>query len=61
MEEEMLTVTEVATLLRISTATVKKMAGDGRLPAIKIGRQWRFRKVAIDEFIKQQEGIQRTG
>jgi excisionase family DNA binding protein len=33
---------EVGQLLGVDTSTVYRMAGDGRLDAVKIGRQWRF-------------------
>jgi excisionase family DNA binding protein len=32
----------VSRLLDVDTSTVYRMAGDGRLPAVKVGRQWRF-------------------
>ncbi|QBI56865.1 helix-turn-helix domain-containing protein [Streptomonospora litoralis] len=43
-EEELpplLTVTEVARMLRLSKMTVYRMIHDGRLPAIRIGRAYR--------------------
>lgn len=38
----LLTADEVQQLLDIDRSTIYRMAGDGRLPAVKIGRQWRF-------------------
>jgi excisionase family DNA binding protein len=40
--QELLTATQVQDLLDLDRSTVYRMAGDGRLPAVKIGRQWRF-------------------
>lgn len=40
---ETLTVAEVATLLKLSEATIKNLAAKGELPGIKVGRSWRFR------------------
>lgn len=37
-----LTTTDVAKLLRLSGGTVQKMARDGRISALKMGRLWRF-------------------
>jgi excisionase family DNA binding protein len=37
-----LTAHDVCDLLGVDPATVYRMAADGRLPAVKIGRQWRF-------------------
>jgi excisionase family DNA binding protein len=39
---ELLTATEVQELLDVDRSTIYRMATDGRLPAVKIGRQWRF-------------------
>lgn len=38
----LLSAQQVQTMLRIDRSTVYRMAEDGRLPAIKIGKQWRF-------------------
>lgn len=46
---DVLTVPEVARLLRVDAATVYRLASAGRLPAAKVGRTWRFlRSDAID-------------
>ena len=37
-----LTTTDVAKLLRLSYGTVQKMAREGRISALKVGRLWRF-------------------
>ncbi len=39
---EILTVQEVATLLKLHPRTVMKMAMGGDLPAAKVGKKWRF-------------------
>ena len=39
---DLLTARDVARLLGVDTATVYRMAGDGRLPGVRVGRQWRF-------------------
>lgn len=38
----LLTARQVQNMLHIDRSTVYRMAEDGRLPAIKVGRQWRF-------------------
>ncbi len=37
-----LTTTDVAKLLKLSGGTVQKMAREGRISALKVGRLWRF-------------------
>jgi excisionase family DNA binding protein len=39
---DLLTAHDVGRLLGVDTSTVYRMAGDGRIAAVKIGRQWRF-------------------
>lgn len=40
--DALLTALQVQQLLRIDRSTVYRMAEDGRLPAIRVGRSWRF-------------------
>lgn len=41
-EAPLLTATAVGRLLGVDASTVYRMAADGRLPALRVGRQWRF-------------------
>jgi len=45
--EEVLTADEAAALLKVSTQTVLKESREGRLPGIKIGREWRYSRTAL--------------
>jgi excisionase family DNA binding protein len=40
--QTLLSARQVQELLRIDRSTVYRMAEDGRLPAIRVGKQWRF-------------------
>ena len=44
---EIMNIEEVADLLRVSTQTIYTLARNGKLPATKIGREWRFSRVKI--------------
>lgn len=46
-EPEILTLTEAAKLLRVCTKTLAKLASEGEVPAMKLGRDWRFSRAAI--------------
>lgn len=46
-----MTVEDVAEMLRINKSTVYRMAKAGRLPATRVGRQWRFRLSALEAFL----------
>ena len=47
--EMLMTLVDVATYLRLSKDTVYRMASSGKLPASKVGSQWRFRKEDVDQ------------
>lgn len=51
MTSSMLTAQQVQDLLDVDASTVYRMAGDGRLPAIRIGRQWRFPAEEIEALL----------
>ena len=51
----MLDVGWVAGYLGVSEVTVYRWLREGRLPAMKVGRQWRFRRSAIEEFLSLNE------
>jgi excisionase family DNA binding protein len=42
MNDDILTIPEVAELLRIAEKTVYTLAQRGEIPAFKLGGQWRF-------------------
>jgi excisionase family DNA binding protein len=55
MGEEILTIREVANLLKLHPKTVNKFAISGKLPAYRIGRQWRFRKSEILKILEKRD------
>ena len=44
LNQQLLTVAEVARYLRVSRATVWRWCQEGSLPAFRVGRVWRIRK-----------------
>lgn len=52
--KEIMTTKEVAAYLKIHPLTVSKHAREGRIPAFKIGTDWRFHKQHIDAWIKEK-------
>jgi excisionase family DNA binding protein len=59
MNDEILTVLEVATLLKVADKTVYTMAQQAEIPAFKVRGQWRFRRVDIDAWIQARTTAQR--
>ncbi len=59
-EDQMLmTIGEVARLLKLKPQTIYRWVQQKKLPGAKIGKEWRFRRSAIerwlDRYMKQQE------
>lgn len=52
-ELTILTVHEVAEYLRMSEAKVYRLAKEGHLPVVRIGKAWRFRKDLLDDWLSQ--------
>ena len=52
--DEILTIRDVATLLKIGEKTAYTMAQSGDLPGFKVRGQWRFRRSDIDAWISEQ-------
>jgi excisionase family DNA binding protein len=48
---QIMTTKELAKYLKLHAITISKYATQGRIPAVRIGRVWRFDKNAIDKWI----------
>jgi putative molybdopterin biosynthesis protein len=59
-ERPYLTAEEVAELLSVSVDTVRNWCTrkKNRLPAFKIGREWRIEKKDLDKFIQERKNTQ---
>jgi len=55
VQPEYLTTAEVAKLLKISASTVQRMAREGRVSALKVGKLWRFPTASPGIFLYKQE------
>jgi excisionase family DNA binding protein len=52
---DILTLKDVSGYLKIPVSTIYKLVREGKIPAQKIGRQWRFHKLAIDRWLGQTQ------
>ncbi len=52
MAQEILDVGSAAKYLRITRATLYKLAKEKKIPGLKIGGQWRFSKERLDELFQ---------
>ena len=55
--KEILTAKEVAEYLNIHPLTVHKHAREGKIPAFKIGTDWRFHRKHIERWIKEKSNF----
>lgn len=49
-----LTIKEVADYLKVNERTVYRLAGAKKIPAFKVGGNWRFQRSDIEQWIKSQ-------
>lgn len=57
-EDQVLTIEELATYLKVSKSTLYKLVQEGKVPGQKVGRHWRFRRETIDRWLdKSSEGL----
>ena len=54
MPDTLLTVIEVARLFKVSKMTVYNLVKSGKLPAIKIGKPFRFKREDILKYLEEQ-------
>jgi excisionase family DNA binding protein len=52
--EELITLEELSRFLKISKPTLYKMVEKGKIPALKIASQWRFKKEDINRWVEKQ-------
>jgi excisionase family DNA binding protein len=53
-QQAFLTPQEVSNLLRVSVYTVRRWIKQEALPAYKVGRLWRIKKIDLDVWLNQQ-------
>jgi excisionase family DNA binding protein len=60
MTESLMTLQQASEFLQIDPDTLRALTRRGRVPAVKIGRQWRFDPGLLREWIREQS-LQGTG
>src|SRR5215203_4609876 len=54
-ETELLAATDVAGMIGVKETTVYKWCKEGKLPCLKVGKHWRIRREALEDFLKRSE------
>ena len=52
-----LTTEEVLGYLKVNPRTIYRLIRSGELPAIRIGRQWRFRRSDLNDWLDRQRSL----
>ena len=53
MQENLLTTEQVARYLKVDKFTVYRLVAQRKLPAFKVGNQWRFKREMIDAWLSK--------
>lgn len=54
MTDPLMTIDELARYMRVSRFTIYRLVKRQFIPGTKIGRQWRFQKEEIDQWVRDQ-------
>jgi excisionase family DNA binding protein len=54
-EKELLGAEDVAGMIGVRETTVYKWCREGKLPCLKVGKHWRVRREALEDFLKRSE------
>lgn len=53
-QDQVMTLEELSVYLKLPKSTVYKLVQERRIPGQKLGKQWRFGKQAIDQWLNTQ-------
>lgn len=54
-QDQVMTLEELSVYLKLPKSTVYKLVQERRIPGQKLGKQWRFGKQAIDQWLNAQQ------
>jgi excisionase family DNA binding protein len=60
MNDEILTLKEVADYLKLAEKTAYRLAAEGKLPGFKVGGSWRFKKEDILQWIEDKKASNKS-
>ncbi|MEQ8789469.1 MAG: helix-turn-helix domain-containing protein [Pirellulaceae bacterium] len=58
---EVMSLDELAVYLKVSKSTLYKLVQQGGFPGQKVGKQWRFHKSAVDDWLRANPQSPRGG
>ena len=54
MDNEVLTIKEVAEYLKVNERTIYRLAASNELPGFRVGNAWRFKRSDLDTWVLKQ-------
>jgi excisionase family DNA binding protein len=60
-DSDLMTLEQVAKYLKLKPQTIYKWAQEGKIPAAKLGKEWRFRRTILDEWINTSIHLSNAG
>ncbi|WP_352309033.1 helix-turn-helix domain-containing protein [Psychrobacter sp. W2-37-MNA-CIBAN-0211] len=54
MDNEVLTIKEVAEYLKVNERTIYRLAASNELPGFRVGNAWRFKRSDLDAWVLKQ-------
>jgi excisionase family DNA binding protein len=57
MQENLLTTEQVARYLKVDKFTIYRLVTQKKIPAFKVGNQWRFKRAMIDAWLMQNSNV----
>lgn len=61
MENQILTIKQVADYLKVNERTIYRLATSGELPAFKVGNSWRLKQADLETWIEVQQKVAKMG
>jgi excisionase family DNA binding protein len=57
MQENLLTTEQVAQYLKVDKFTVYRLVTQKKIPAFKVGNQWRFKRKLLEDWLTKNSNI----
>lgn len=54
MKDDILTIRDVAEMLKLTEKTAYRLVSDGEIPGFKVGGSWRFSRKELEKWVAEQ-------
>jgi excisionase family DNA binding protein len=58
MQENLLTTEQLAEYLKVDKFTIYRLVTQKKIPAFKVGNQWRYKKALVDDWLRKNSNLQ---